>query len=359
MSIDAITATATILQSRPPTPSQLHVGKDDLVNETAYPDPKRFQTIDLDFTARGTWVQAKEKAVLGPYDYIASRPGKQFRTMLLEAFNVWLDVPCASMEVINNVIRMLHTSSLLIDDIQDNSVLRRGQPVAHSVFGIAQTINAANYVYFHALRELQKLNNRAAAVDIFTEELLSLHQGQGMDLLWRDTLTCPSEEDYLEMIANKTGGLFRLAIKLMQAESAARVDCLPLVQILGVIFQIADDYRNLTDVDYTATKGFCEDLTEGKFSFPVIHSILADTANTQLLHILAGKPTSVDIKRCAVDYIRSTGSFEYTEQVVGLLMERARAAVDAIDQACGTKNKGIYALLDRLALKRRFKSHEL
>ena len=41
-----------------------------------------------------------------------------------------------------------------------------------------------------------------------------------MDLVWRDTLTCPSEADYLEMVGNKTGGLFRLAVKLMQVESA-------------------------------------------------------------------------------------------------------------------------------------------
>jgi geranylgeranyl pyrophosphate synthase len=40
-----------------------------------------------------------------------------------------------------------------------------------------------------------------------------------MDLFWRDTLTCPTEEEYLEMVGNKTGGLFRLAVKLMQAES--------------------------------------------------------------------------------------------------------------------------------------------
>jgi geranylgeranyl diphosphate synthase type 3 len=54
---------------------------------------------------------------------------------------------------------------------------------------------------------------------IFTEELLNLHRGQGMELHWRDSLQCPSEADYLEMVDNKTGGLFRLAIKLMQAES--------------------------------------------------------------------------------------------------------------------------------------------
>lgn len=60
-------------------------------------------------------------------------------------------------------------------------------------------------------------------VQIYSEELLNLHRGQGMELHWRDSLTCPTEADYLEMVDNKTGGLFRLAIKLMQAESTVNV----------------------------------------------------------------------------------------------------------------------------------------
>ena len=93
-------------------------------------------------------------------------------------------------------------------------------PVAHSIFGIPQTINSANYVYFLALKELSLLQNSTEAIGIYTDELVNLHRGQGMDLFWRDTLTCPSEADYLEMVGNKTGGLFRLAVKLMQVESA-------------------------------------------------------------------------------------------------------------------------------------------
>ena len=90
--------------------------------------------------------------------------------------------------------------------------------MAHSIFGVAQTLNSANYVYFVALQELARLGN-PEALRIYTDELCNLHRGQGMDLFWRDTLTCPTEDDYLEMVSNKTGGLFRLAIKLMQAES--------------------------------------------------------------------------------------------------------------------------------------------
>jgi geranylgeranyl pyrophosphate synthase len=106
-----------------------------------------------------------------------------------------------------------------VDDVEDSSVLRRGIPVAHSIFGVAQTINSSNYVYFKALQDLAIMGN-PKLIEIYTEELLNLHRGQGMDLYWRDSLTCPSEADYLEMVGNKTGGLFRLAIKLMQAESA-------------------------------------------------------------------------------------------------------------------------------------------
>ena len=165
-----------------------------------------------------TWSEEKERILMGPYDYMFDHPGKDIRKQLIAAFNAWLKVPEASLKIITNVVGMLHTASLLVDDVEDFSQLRRGVPVAHSIFGTAQTINSANYVYFVALQELMKLGNQKA-IRIYTEELCNLHRGQGMDLFWRDTLTCPSEQDYLEMVGNKTGGLFRLAVLLMQAES--------------------------------------------------------------------------------------------------------------------------------------------
>jgi geranylgeranyl pyrophosphate synthase len=105
-----------------------------------------------------------------------------------------------------------------IDDIQDGSQLRRGRPVAHNIFGVAQTINAANYAYFQQQEKLNKIDD-PRAFRIFTRELLNLHRGQGMDLYWRDALVCPTEEEYIQMVIYKTGGLFRLALELMQIQS--------------------------------------------------------------------------------------------------------------------------------------------
>ncbi|KAI0134536.1 geranylgeranyl pyrophosphate synthase [Xylariales sp. AK1849] len=314
----------------------------------APPDPSRYATDDFNFIAKKTWTDQKEKIIWGPYDYVTSQPGKDFRTMLIASYNSWLEVPQDSIEIITKVVGMLHNASLLVDDVEDSSTLRRGLPVAHSIFGTAQTINSANYIYFAALQELQKLKN-PKAVSIYMEELINLHRGQGMDLYWRDTLTCPTEDEYLEMVGNKTGGLFRIGIKLMQAESRSLIDCVELVNLMGLIFQIRDDYMNLSSTEYSNNKGLCEDLTEGKFSFPVIHSIRSDPGNLQLINILKQKTTDETVKRYAVKYMEGTGSFDYTRDVVTVLIERARNTADEIDDGRG-KSQGIHKILDKMII---------
>ena len=141
--------------------------------------------------------------------------------------------------------KKLCADDIRIDDIQDGSTLRRGFPAAHCVFGTSQCINSANYAYFLAQQELLKLHKSSDAILIFIEELLNLHRGQGIELFWRDTLTVPTEEEYLQMISNKTGGLFRLAARLMQVVSCTTYDTLPLAEVVGQIFQIRDDLLNL------------------------------------------------------------------------------------------------------------------
>lgn len=76
--------------------------------------------------------------------------------------------------------------------------------VAHKIYGVPQTINTANYVYFLAFKELRSLHAREETDcdTIVTEELLSLHRGQGLELQWRDSLQCPSEEQYIGMVNN-------------------------------------------------------------------------------------------------------------------------------------------------------------
>lgn len=159
------------------------------------------------------WPDSLETVILEPYTYITSKPGKEIRTSLIEAFNIWLAVPREQLDVISRVVRMLHSASLMVDDIEDGAQLRRGQPVAHRIYGIPQTINTANYVYFLAYKELATLRGDYAHTEdriiankdldlVVTDELLSLHRGQGLEIFWRDSLQCPTEEEYVSMVNN-------------------------------------------------------------------------------------------------------------------------------------------------------------
>lgn len=79
---------------------------------------------------------------------------------------------------------------------------------------------------------------------------------------------------------------------------------------------IRDDYANLTSREYSESKSFCEDLTEGKFSFPTIHAIWSQPESTQVQNILRQRTDNVDIKRYCVDYLEKVGSFAYTRQTL-------------------------------------------
>ncbi|KAH9643300.1 hypothetical protein HF086_012970 [Spodoptera exigua] len=136
--------------------------------------------------------------ILMPYTYIQQVPGKQIRQKLASAFNYWLKISDEKLRAVGEIVQMLHNSSLLIDDIQDNSILRRGIPVAHSIYGVASTINAANYTMIVALQKTQELGHPMATT-VYTEQLLELHRGQGIEIYWRDNFQCPSEEEYKEM----------------------------------------------------------------------------------------------------------------------------------------------------------------
>jgi geranylgeranyl diphosphate synthase type 3 len=94
-----------------------------------------------------------------------------------------------------------------IDDMQDNSILRRGIPAAHTVYGVPSTINAANYVLFKLLNRLQSLNH-PQAIALCTEHLLEVYHGQGMEIYWRDGHACPSLKEY-EEIAKRSKGRVR------------------------------------------------------------------------------------------------------------------------------------------------------
>eukprot|EP00924_Labyrinthula_sp_SR-Ha-C_P014279 augustus_masked-scaffold_20-processed-gene-0.13-mRNA-1 protein AED:0.04 eAED:0.04 QI:0/-1/0/1/-1/1/1/0/362 len=299
---------------------------------------------------------------LKPFDYIAEMKGKNVRSQLVDAFQVFFErestlgsLSDASKKDLNKYINIVkeivgwfHNASLIVDDIEDDSLLRRGKPCAHKIFGTAQALNSGNYKYFLAMERLKDLPNSGMATDIVLQEILNLHRGQGQEILWRDNVTCPSYTDYVNMILDKTGGLFRMAIGLIFAVDlsflpdgekerfkAVFPKFLRLTNLLSVYFQIRDDFINLANPKYFRQKTFCEDLSEGKFSFPIIHGIKKEKEQGKdtLLNIVRQRPGvhEVELKLFAVDLMKTqTESFLYTRGYLNSIKEEIMAELSTL-----------------------------
>ncbi|CAH4035639.1 unnamed protein product [Pieris brassicae] len=90
------------------------------------------------------------------------------------------------------------SSDIKIDDIQDNTLVRRGVPAAHCVYGVPLTLNTSIHIITLVLQELLLLGT-SMAPKIFCEGFLEVIRGQGIELYWRDNFICPTEEQYDEI----------------------------------------------------------------------------------------------------------------------------------------------------------------
>ncbi|KAL2830140.1 isoprenoid synthase domain-containing protein [Aspergillus pseudoustus] len=286
-----------------------------------------------------------------PYEYINSLQSKNMRNKFIDTLNFWLHVPSESLQVVKNIVQMLHNASLMLDDIEDNSSLRRGQPAAHVFYGTSQTINSANFIYVKTVLEATRLKN-PHCIQIFIDELSNLHRGQSLDLHWRHHGRCPTTDEYIMMVDNKTGGLFRLMVGLMEAESPSAMTCTHLSRLLtltGRYYQIRDDYMNLTSADYTTKKGFCEDLDEGKFSLPLIHLLSHSPHPDRITSALYNRPAATglhkEVKTYILEAMQSARTFEYTREVLGHLHAEIMSTLDEAEEKMGINNGARMLLL--------------
>ncbi|KAK2024969.1 polyprenyl synthetase [Colletotrichum zoysiae] len=294
--------------------------------------------------------------VLAPYKYLTSMPSKGIRELFIRALNWWLNVPDDKLAGIQDVVSYLHQSSLMLDDIEDGSKLRRGQPSTHTVYGIGQTINSANFVFVQAFARIQKLAlGRPEVLDIFIDEVENLHKGQSYDLAWKDQVHCPSVEEYFMMIDNKTGGLFRLCVRLMEAfatGSCSGISSEFFVKRLSRYFQIRDDYQNLMSDQYAKEKGFAEDLDEGKISLPLIYTLQSSPYRDAISRVFKrredGGEMGLEMKVFIIREMRNTGALDRTYDLLQLMQRDLLDELKRLEKAFGAPNASLELVLRKL-----------
>lgn len=175
------------------------------------------------------------------------------------------------------LIEGIHTASLIHDDIEDNSELRRGKPAAHVAYGLDSALNSGSWLYFRALQSIEGYHAPAdIKLDLYTAALThirALHEGQALDIHWHRTAGFfPSRQDYERMIRLKTGALAALAAYTGMRAAGKEHEESNVFAVLfaeaGVGFQILDDVKNISTGNAGKKRG--DDIVEGKKSMPAI-----------------------------------------------------------------------------------------
>jgi len=215
--------------------------------------------------------------LLIPYNYTLETKGKNFRTQLIQLFSSVYKVPKEFVNKISEDVACIHTTSINIDDIQDGSFTRRSKPCSYLIHGIPNTINASFYALFKNLEKIEKKYS-APVLQIVLKEIVNLHQGQGLDIVWTEKKYIPTIEEYNEMVNLKTSSLFRLVQNMCYCLglSKKKKKDYNLVYQMGNFFQIRDDYINCCDPQYWDQKGFFEDMNQGKCTYLLIKLNMID-----------------------------------------------------------------------------------
>ncbi len=217
-----------------------------------------------------------EQALLGPAREFLERPGKQFRARLVgiswRLAGAARPLP-ASLAL---AVEVLHAGSLIVDDVQDGSLLRRGGPALHHLVGLPVALNTANWMYFWAARLVARAGLPPALELAITHDtqltLLRCHHGQALDLSAHVGALRRGEVPGVVAATTqlKTGALLALAARIGARAAGAPADAVDTLGRfggeLGAGLQMLDDLGSLANPE-RLEKGD-EDLRQGRPTWP-------------------------------------------------------------------------------------------
>lgn len=239
---------------------------------------------------------------------------------------------------------VVHNGTLMVDDIEDLSELRRGRPCTYKVYGSDVAINAGNTMYYLPLLPLIEKKKEIAKeklceiYEIYSQEMINLSLGQAMDIAWHRGLANADridEEDYLQMCAYKTGTLARMSARiaavLADADDRLETEFGRFAESIGVAFQMQDDVLDLTSTEFEAKKGGRgQDITEGKRSLIVIHTLKTGSTEDRrrLAEILNLHASDQKLRNEAITIMQKYDSIEYVKQFAKKMVEDSWSQID-------------------------------
>jgi octaprenyl-diphosphate synthase len=249
--------------------------------------------------------------------HLIQRGGKRLRPMLVllgaQAFGYKGDIHID----LAAIIELIHTATLLHDDVIDTSDMRRGDQTANAIWGNSASVLVGDYLYSRAFQMMVGVGNMDV-IAVLSKATNTIVEGEVLQLTNRNNPDT-TQARYMDVIRYKTGTLFETAAQL----GAVLCQC-PENQIkamahyglwLGIAFQLVDDVLDYSVQTDELGKNVGDDLAEGKPTLPLIHALSKGTPEQVQLIRTAIEQGSRDQLDEILKAIESTGAITYTYDV--------------------------------------------
>jgi octaprenyl-diphosphate synthase len=267
--------------------------------------------------------------------YLMAGGGKRIRPLLLLLSSKALGCDSPSRIRLGAVVEMLHTATLVHDDIIDEADTRRGRPSSNTTWGNAKCVLAGDWLYMQAFATtLEERNFRVL------ELLISLTQQmvEGELLQMQKLGRLINEEEYFDLIYRKTACLFSVTMQLGAAISPPQSFADPAEtesqlgeygRNLGLAFQIVDDVLDLTATEDILGKPVASDLREGKATLAVIHALERGTgADREAIRTVLAERNFNSVSHPAIlEILERHGSIAYAMDTACAYAEAARLSI--------------------------------
>lgn len=280
-----------------------------------------------------------------PYRSYHTRSGKMLRPFLVCFCVQALGGDPKSMSTIVAISEIIHAASLILDDIADDSPLRRGGVTAHRMVGVrmAGAIASAWLNVCFELLSNERIGIPSEAVSVLTDEIAWEHWvtgiGTTIDTTWPWLGRFDHKPDqYLQSVLHRsTSYTYRLPFKIGAIAGGATptqfAQFASLGEELGLAFQIIDDILNLQPGDSNWGKQLAEDLTQGKITLQVLLALerVSEPERTRLIEVLKLRTDDAQILEEATSIMDRCGAFAVAREVAGRHVFRTKEIVASMD----------------------------
>lgn len=267
--------------------------------------------------------------------------GKRLRPLLMVLSARICGYKSNSDKTFSIMFEYLHAATLLHDDLVDEATLRRGKPVAHSIWGNSITVLVGDFLLARAL-SIAADTGHLNVIKIISEITENMSQGE-IHQLMRKGQPDLSEEEYMEIIQNKTAILFKGACQVSAVIADAPGKEEKAISNygfnLGIAFQMIDDL-----LDYTSNAGILgkeagADLKEGKLTLPLIYALKqADSKDrTMMEKIIKNKDFSADEFEILLELLNKYNGLKYTEESAAKHIAKAKEALVGVFKPSETR----------------------